>query len=65
VTPAYGKRYFQLQQEWEARMRSYDAYQEVMKANQRVVARVALKGKPGVISQLVKTAALEGALHVD
>ncbi|MCI1119219.1 hypothetical protein ACYPJF_09255 [Stenotrophomonas geniculata] len=54
-----------LQQEWEARMRSYDAYQESMKANQRVLARVALKGKPGVISQLVKTAALEGALHID
>ncbi|MCI1075446.1 hypothetical protein MOQ07_13475 [Stenotrophomonas maltophilia] len=54
-----------LQQEWEARMRSYDAYQESMMANQRVLARVALKGKPGVISQLVKTAALERALHVD
>lgn len=54
-----------LQQEWEARMRSYDAYEESMKANQRVLARVALKGKPGVISQLVKTAALKGALSVD
>ncbi|PZS87503.1 MULTISPECIES: hypothetical protein [Stenotrophomonas] len=54
-----------LQQEWEARMRSYDAYEESMKANQRVLARVALKGKPGVISQLVKTAALKGALHID
>ncbi len=42
-------------------MRSYDAYQESMMANQRVLARVALKGKPGVISQLVKTAALERA----
>lgn len=54
-----------LQQEWEARMRSYEAYEESMKANQRVLARVALKGKPGVISQLVKTAALKGALSVD
>lgn len=54
-----------LQQEWEARMRSYDAYEESMKANQRVLARVALKGKPGVISQLVKTAALKGALSID
>jgi len=54
-----------LQQKWEARMRSYDAYQQSMMANQRVLARVALKGKPGVISQLVKTAALKGALSVD
>ncbi len=54
-----------LQQKWEARMRSYEAYQQSMMANQRVLARVALKGKPGVISQLVKTGALKGALSVD
>lgn len=52
-------------QTWEARMKSYDAYIEVMEQNQKVVAHSALKGKPSVISDLVKTAALKGALSID
>ncbi|WP_312708227.1 hypothetical protein [Stenotrophomonas sp.] len=54
-------------QSWQARMKAYDAYIEVMEANQRVVAEAALKGEPGgkkFVSELVKTAALKAALSV-
>lgn len=55
-----------LAQSWEARMKSYDAYIEVMEANQKVVAQAALKGDPTkqLISDLVKTTALKAALSV-
>ncbi len=51
---------------WQSRMRSYDAYIEVMEANQKVVAENALKGDTTnqIIGTLVKTAALKGALSV-
>lgn len=51
---------------WQSRMRSYDAYIEVMEANQKVVAQNALKGDTtkNIIGDLVKTAALKGALSV-
>ncbi|MCR8715687.1 hypothetical protein [Stenotrophomonas indicatrix] len=54
-------------QSWEGRMRSYDAYIEVMEANQKVVAQAALKGDPtkNFASDLVKTAALKTALSID
>ncbi|WP_457321953.1 hypothetical protein [Stenotrophomonas sp. P5_B8] len=53
-------------QAWQARMQSYDAYIEVMEANQKVVAQAALKGDPSkqLISDLVKTTALKTALSV-
>jgi hypothetical protein len=55
-----------LAQSWEARMKSYDAYIEVMEANQKVVAQAALKGDPTkqLISDMVKTTALKAALSV-
>ncbi|WP_312318957.1 hypothetical protein [Stenotrophomonas sp.] len=54
---------------WNSRMRSYDAYIEVMQANQAVVAENALKGpKPTMmekaVGDLVKTAALKTALSI-
>lgn len=51
---------------WQSRMRSYDAYIEVMEGNQKVVAQNALKGdtRNQIIGTLVKTAALKGALSV-
>jgi hypothetical protein len=51
---------------WQSRMHSYDAYIEVMEANQKVVAENALKGDTTnqIIGTLVKTAALKGALSV-
>lgn len=52
-------------QTWQTRMQSYDAYIEAMQTNQKIVAQGALKGKPGLLSELVKTAALKGALSVD
>lgn len=54
-------------QSWQARMQSYDAYIEVMEANQKVVAQAALKGDPTkqLISDLVKTGALKTALSVN
>ncbi|WP_228886479.1 hypothetical protein [Stenotrophomonas rhizophila] len=54
-------------QAWQGRMQSYDAYIEVMEANQKVVAQAALKGDPTkqLISDMVKTAALKTALSVD
>ncbi len=53
-------------QVWDSRMRSYDAYIEVMEANQKVVAQNALKGDTtkNIIGDLVKTAALKGALSI-
>ena len=57
-------------QVWNSRMRSYDAYIEVMGANQRVVAATALKGPKATsmldkaVGDLVTTAALKGALSV-
>lgn len=53
-------------QSWEARMKSYDAYIEVMEANQKVVAQAALKGDPTkrMASDLVKTVSLKAALSV-
>ncbi|PSD25227.1 hypothetical protein C7E13_00330 [Stenotrophomonas maltophilia] len=54
-------------QSWEGRMRSYDAYIEVMEANQKIVAQAALKGDPTktLASDLVKTVALKTALSID
>lgn len=51
---------------WQARMRSYDAYIEVMEANQKIVAQNALKGDTtkNIIGDIVKTAALKGALSI-
>ncbi|AVO30919.1 hypothetical protein D7T48_01090 [Stenotrophomonas maltophilia] len=54
-------------QSWEARMKAYDAYIEVMEANQKVVAQAALKGDPTAVrlaSDLVKTASLKAALSI-
>jgi hypothetical protein len=53
-------------QEFESRMAAYDAYIQVMEANQMVVAKTALKGDPttGMIRDLVKTAALKTALEI-
>ena len=54
-------------QSWQARMKAYDAYIEVMEANQRVVAQAALKGDPSgmkLASDLVKTASLKAALSI-
>lgn len=53
-------------QQWEARMKSYDAYIEVMEENQRVVAALALKGDPNkrLIGDMVKTTILAGVLKV-
>lgn len=55
-----------LAQSWEARMKSYDAYIEVMEANQKVIAQAALKGDPTkrMASDLVKTVSLKAALSI-
>lgn len=55
-----------MSQAWEARMRAYDSYIEVMEANQKVVAQAALKGDPTkqFASDLIKTASLKAALSV-
>jgi len=53
-------------QEWEARMQAYDSYIAMMEANQKIIAQNALKGKPSRLAgDLVKTAALKGALSID
>lgn len=54
-------------QSWQARMKAYDAYIEVMEANQKIVAQAALKGDPTAIrlaSDLVKTVSLKAALSI-
>lgn len=52
-------------QNFEARVKAYDAYIEVMEANQKIVAQQALKGKNGLAKDLVKTVALKTALSID
>lgn len=54
-------------QQWEARMKSYDAYIEVMEENQRIVAKMALKGDPTkkMMGDVLKTTVLAGVLKVD
>lgn len=53
-------------QQWEARMKSYDAYIEVMEENQRIVAKMALKGNPTkkLMGDVLKTTVLAGVLKV-
>jgi hypothetical protein len=53
-------------QMWEARVKSYDAYIEIMEANQKVVAEQAMKGdtKSRVIGGIVRTSALKLALSI-
>ncbi|WP_223495489.1 hypothetical protein [Stenotrophomonas indicatrix] len=51
-------------QNFESRIKAYDAYIEVMEANQKIVAQQALKGKKGLASDLVKTVALNAALSI-
>ncbi len=51
-------------QAWMVRNQAYDAYIATMEQNQRVLARHALTGSTQVISQLIQTAALQGALKV-
>lgn len=50
---------------FETRMKSYDAYIEVMESNQKIVAQKALKGQSTLAGDLVKTAALKTALSID
>ncbi|WP_145974317.1 hypothetical protein [Stenotrophomonas pictorum] len=50
---------------FEARMKSYDAYIEVMEANQKLIAHRAMKGPSSLAGDLVKTAALKTALSID
>ncbi|HDS1580381.1 TPA: hypothetical protein QEL15_002472 [Stenotrophomonas maltophilia] len=52
-------------QGFDSRMKAYDAYIQVMEANQKIVAQNALKGKKGLASELVKTVALKAALSID
>ncbi|WP_075677581.1 hypothetical protein [Stenotrophomonas sp. TD3] len=52
-------------QNFDSRMKAYDAYIQVMEANQKIVAQNALKGKKGLASDLVKTVALKTALSID
>ncbi|EMR4108341.1 TPA: hypothetical protein QEL08_001036 [Stenotrophomonas maltophilia] len=51
-------------QKWQGRMESYDAYIEVMKTNQKLIAKTALKGDPTTrfVRDISKTAILAGAL---
>lgn len=51
-------------QTWQANLQAYDSYIASMQENQRVLAKVALKGKEGLLGTLVKTTALEAALEV-
>ncbi|MGV8958884.1 MAG: hypothetical protein ACOH1V_00620 [Stenotrophomonas sp.] len=50
---------------FETRIKSYDAYIEVMEANQKIVAQNVLKGRSSLASDLVKTVALKTALSID
>lgn len=45
-------------------MRSYDAYIEVLKVNQKLIGKTALKGDPATrfVRDVAKTAILAGAL---
>jgi hypothetical protein len=52
-------------QNFEARIKAYDAYIEVMEANQKIVAKQALKGGTGLAKDLVQTVALKTALSID
>lgn len=51
-------------QKWEGQMQSYDAYIEVLKVNQKLIAKTALKGDPSTrfVRDIAKTAILAGAL---
>ncbi|WP_140393492.1 hypothetical protein [Xanthomonas retroflexus] len=51
-------------QKWEGQMRSYDAYIEVLKVNQKLIGKTALKGDPATrfVRDVAKTAILAGAL---
>lgn len=53
-------------QNWEGRMKSYDAYITVMQENQKVLAQTALKGDPTnrLTSDLIKTVSLKAALSI-
>lgn len=53
-------------QEWQARMQAYDAYIEVMEANQKALAQQALRGRAHPLAgDLARTALLRAALAVD
>lgn len=51
-------------QTWQATLHAYDSYIVSMEENQRVLAKVALKGREGPLGTLVKTATLKAALEV-
>lgn len=53
-------------EEWETRMKMYDAYIQSQQELQKVVAQIGFKGKKtGIIGTAVKTTLLQGALEVD
>lgn len=47
---------------WEMQMKGYDAYIESMEDTSRTLARLALKGKPNVVRDLIRTTTLKAAL---
>ena len=51
-------------QTFQARINAYDSYIASMENNQRLLTRVALKGRGSPLGTLVKTAVLKGALEV-
>jgi len=51
-------------QEWQANIQVYDSYIASMENNQRILARVAMKGKETVLGTMIQTGALKGALEV-
>ena len=51
-------------QAFQARINAYDAYIASMEKNQRLLARMALKGQGSPLGTLIQTTALKGALEV-
>lgn len=51
-------------QAWQSKIQAYEAYIVAMEANQKLLARMAMKGS-GAIGTLVNTAALKDALETD
>jgi hypothetical protein len=54
----------QAKSEFESRMKAYDTYIAAMDKTQAVLAQTTLRGKPSIMGEVIKTAALATALKV-
>ncbi|MFC5578378.1 hypothetical protein ACFPOA_10190 [Lysobacter niabensis] len=51
-------------QAWQANIQAYDSYVAAMEGNQRLLARMAMKGRESALGAMVRTTALKDALEV-